>query len=200
MIPEASRIIWYSSKVKKENRQQLNGHKSCVIWFTGLSGSGKSTLAAEVELELHERHIRSYVLDGDNLRHGLNQGLGFSPRDRSENIRRMGETAKLFVDAGIIVLAAAISPYLADRDRVRALFEDNEFIEIYVQCATEECERRDPKGLYKKARTGEIQHFTGISAPYEKPEHPEITIESDKKTIKESVSIIMDYLWDSGFL
>lgn len=198
--PATSNLVWHSSTVRKEDRQQLNGHKSYVIWFTGLSGSGKSTLATEVELALHRRNIRSYILDGDNLRHGLNKGLGFNPHDRSENIRRIGETAKLFVDAGIIAIAAAISPYQADRESMRLLFEEDEFIEVYVQCAIIECERRDPKGMYKKARMGEIQQFTGISAPYEKPKHPEIRIESDKKTIKESVNIILDYLRDNGYL
>lgn len=192
--------VRHSPKVSKDERHQLNGHKSCVLWFTGLSGSGKSTLAYEVEHELFKRHMHSYVLDGDNLRLGLNQGLGFSQQDRSENIRRIGEAARLFADAGLIALVAAISPYRADRERVRSFFSEDEFIEIYVKCPLAECERRDPKGLYKKARAGKIQDFTGISSVYEAPEQPEIIIESDRHTPKESVRLILDYLRDNGCL
>lgn len=192
--------VRHSPKVSKDERHQLNGHKSCVLWFTGLSGSGKSTLAYEVEHELFKRHMHSYVLDGDNLRLGLNQGLGFSQQDRSENIRRIGEAARLFADAGLIALIAAISPYRADRERVRSFFSEDEFIEIYVKCPLIECERRDPKGLYKKARAGKIQDFTGISSVYEAPEQPEIIIESDRHTPKESVRLILDYLRDNGCL
>ncbi|GAA4827585.1 adenylyl-sulfate kinase [Paenibacillus vulneris] len=195
-----SNIGWHESKIMKADRHRLNGHKSYVLWFTGLPGSGKSTLAERMELELHQRYMHSYILDGDHLRHGLNQGLGFSAKDRTENIRRMGETAKLFVDAGIIVLAAAISPYRADRERLRSSFEEHEFIEIYVRCQLEECERRDPKGLYKKARAGEIKQFTGISAPYEPPLNPELIIDSDRLTIEESICVILDYLSDCGYL
>ncbi|KQO18296.1 adenylyl-sulfate kinase [Paenibacillus sp. Leaf72] len=187
-------------KVSKDERHQLNGHKSCVLWFTGLPSSGKSTLAFEVEHELFKRHMHSYVLDGDNLRLGLNQGLGFSQQDRRENVRRIGEAARLFADAGLIVLVAAISPYRADRERVRSFFSEDEFIEIYVKCPLAECERRDPKGLYKKARAGKIHDFTGISSVYEAPGHPEIMIASDKHTPKESVRFILDYLRDNGCL
>ncbi|GGG64185.1 adenylyl-sulfate kinase [Paenibacillus radicis (ex Gao et al. 2016)] len=200
MQPESTHVAWHSSKVCKQSRQLSNGHGSCVLWFTGLSGSGKSTLAAELELALHELHCRSYMLDGDNLRLGLNRGLGFSQTDRSENIRRMGETARLFVDAGFIALAAAITPYQADRELLRSRFEPEEFIEVYVRCAIEECERRDPKGLYRKARAGEIRQFTGLSAPYEAPEHPEIEINSEKVSVAESVSILLRYLRSKGYL
>lgn len=200
MTLNSPNIVWQLTKILKNDRQRLNRHKSCVLWFTGLSGSGKSTLAIEVEKELFQRNIRCYILDGDNLRHGLNKNLGFSQTDRTENIRRIGEVAKLFVDAGVIPLVAAISPYREDRDRIRAIFEKKEFIEIYVKCSVEECERRDPKGLYKKARTGEITHFTGISAPYEAPLQPEMLIESDKQTLIKSVDQIISYLHDNGYI
>ncbi|WP_042167483.1 adenylyl-sulfate kinase [Paenibacillus gorillae] len=200
MQPESARVAWHSSKVSKQSRQLSNGHRSCVLWFTGLSGSGKSTLAAELELALHELNYRSYMLDGDNLRLGLNRGLGFSQADRSENIRRMGETARLFVDAGFITLAAAISPYQADRELLRNRFGQGEFIEVYVRCTIEECERRDPKGLYRKARSGEIRQFTGISDPYETPVHPEIEINSEMLAVPESVSILLSYLRSQGYL
>lgn len=187
-------ITWHPSSITKEQRHQLNGHRGGILWFTGLSGAGKSTLSFSLERELIKNKIRSYVLDGDNIRSGLNHNLGFSPNERSENIRRVGEVGRLFADAGLLALTALISPYREDRDRVRARCERNEFIEIYVKCSLEECERRDPKGLYRRARTGEIQNFTGISAPYEAPLSPELIIESDKLTIKESVDRIMDYL------
>jgi len=187
-------IVWQPTKVSKEDRRRLNGHGSCVLWFTGLSGSGKSTLATEVEKELFQRGVRTYVLDGDNIRHGLNRDLGFGKDDRKENIRRIGEVAKLFVDAGIVTLTAFISPYREDRDMVRALFEPGEFIEIYVKCSLEECERRDPKGLYQKARRGEIRDFTGISAPYEEPVRPELVVETDRETVENSVQKILSHL------
>ena len=187
-------IVWHETTVKKEERQARNEHKSCILWFTGLSGAGKSTLANALEHELFARGLNSYVLDGDNIRHGLNQGLGFSDDDRKENIRRIGEVAKLFVDAGTIVCTAFISPFKEDRERVRALVENGEFIEVYVRCSLEACENRDPKGLYKKARAGEIPSFTGISSPYEEPENPELVIDSDKLTIEESVNQIITYL------
>lgn len=200
METKATNVVWYHTKITKEDRRRLNGHKSCVLWFTGLSGAGKSTLANEVERELFERRIRSYVLDGDNIRHGLNKNLAFSPEDRMENIRRIGEVSKLFVDAGLFTLTAFISPYRKDRDMVRAMFEEGEFIEIYVKCAVEVCEDRDPKGLYKKARAGEIKEFTGISAPYEEPDAPEIVIETDKQSLEESVAQVVDYLRENGYL
>lgn len=182
-MAKATNITWHETQIKKEDRRRLNGHSSAVLWFTGLSGAGKSTLSVAVEQELHRRGIRTYILDGDNIRHGLNKNLGFSPEDRKENIRRIGEVSKLFVDAGVMVLTAFISPYRADRDMVRELVEDNEFVEIYVHCPLEACEQRDPKGLYKKARNGEIQNFTGIDAPYEAPEHPELVVETDKQPL-----------------
>jgi len=187
-------IIPHKGKLTKEDRQKLKGHKSVILWFTGLSGSGKSTIAHALEEALYQRNIHTYILDGDNIRKGLNKDLGFSPEDRKENIRRLGEVAKLFVDAGIITIVAAISPYRNDRNFVRNLVEYGEFIEVYVKCPLEICEARDPKGLYKKARQGIIKNFTGIDAPYEEPENPEIVIESDKESIEEAVNKIIQYL------
>ncbi|MDG5787837.1 adenylyl-sulfate kinase [Evansella sp. AB-P1] len=187
----ATNIYWHDTAITKEDRQKLNNHKSCTIWFTGLSGSGKSTLANAVENRLHELGTRSYVLDGDNIRHGLNNDLGFSPDDRKENIRRIGEVSKLFVDGGSIVLTAFISPYKDDRKVVRDLLDENEFFEVYVKCSISECEKRDPKGLYKKARNGDIKEFTGISAPYEEPENPEIIVETDRFSIEECVDQVI---------
>lgn len=197
---KATNIVWHHSKVTKEDRQKLNGHKSVVLWFTGLSGAGKSTLSVEVEKELHQRGVRTYILDGDNIRHGLNKDLGFSAEDRKENIRRIGEVAKLMVDAGIVTLTAFISPYREDRELVRQLLGEKEFIEIYVKCSLEECERRDPKGLYKKARAGEIKGFTGIDDPYEEPENPELVVETDKQSLEESVKQVITYLEENGYL
>ncbi|WP_066308194.1 adenylyl-sulfate kinase [Bacillus sp. FJAT-29814] len=187
-------ITWHHSAVTKSDRHLVNGHKSCVLWFTGLSGSGKSTLANAVDLALYQESCKSYVLDGDNIRHGLNKDLGFGAHDRRENIRRIGEVAKLFVDSGQIVSSAFISPFRSDREIVRKLFEPGEFIEIYLHCPIGVCEDRDPKGLYKKARRGEIPEFTGISSPYEVPEYAEITIETDKTKIEESVQQILSFL------
>ena len=200
MNTKATHVVWHPTKITKEDRQRLNNHKSCVLWFTGLSGAGKSTLATEVERELYNYGIRTYVLDGDNIRHGLNKNLGFSPEDRKENIRRIGEVAKLFVDAGLFALTAFISPYREDRDMVRAMLPKGEFIEIYVKCPLEVCETRDPKGLYKKARSGEIKDFTGISAPYEEPLHPELVVETDKQDIETSVRQVIDYLKANGYV
>jgi adenylylsulfate kinase len=200
MVSESTNITWHSAKVTKEDRRKRMGHKSAVLWFTGLSGAGKSTLSVEVEKELHKRGIHTYILDGDNMRHGLNKNLGFSPEDRKENIRRIGEVAKLFVDAGVMILTAFISPYQEDRDGVRALLDEDEFVEIYVKCSVEECERRDPKGLYEKARAGEIKNFTGISAPYEAPVHPELTVETDRQTLEESVKQVIEFLEREGYI
>jgi adenylylsulfate kinase len=183
-------------RISKEMRQEQSGHKSCVIWFTGLSGSGKSTLADALDNYLYENGLKSYVLDGDNIRLGLNNNLGFSPTDRKENIRRVGEVARLFVDAGVISIAAFISPYIEDRNNVRALFKKGEFIEVYVKCPLEVCENRDPKGLYKKARSGEIKEFTGISSPYEESVEPDIVIETDLLSISESIQNVIRYLVD----
>lgn len=193
-------IVWHRGQITKCDRQKLNGHKSAVLWFTGYSGAGKSTLSVAVEKELHRRGIRTYVLDGDNVRHGLNNNLGFTPEDRTENIRRIGEVSKLFCDAGVMTLTAFISPYREDREMVRSLMNEGEFVEIYVKCALKECEKRDPKGLYKKARNGEIKGFTGIDAPYEAPQAPELVIETDQQTLAESVEKVLAYLSGEGYI
>lgn len=197
---KSNHITWHHTTVTKEERHQLNGHRSCVLWFTGLSGSGKSTLANAVDLALFQQNVRSYVLDGDNIRHGLNNDLSFGKEDRKENIRRIGEVAKLFVESGQIVSSAFISPFREDRDLVRNMFGEGEFIEIYLNCPIQVCEHRDPKGLYKKARKGEIPDFTGISSPYEIPVCPEIVIESDKMPIEQSVQKVLSYLKDKEIL
>jgi adenylylsulfate kinase len=189
-----SNIIPHSHQVTKVDRNTLNGHPSKVIWFTGLSGSGKSTLASKLEEELHKLEWHTYLLDGDNVRMGLNKGLGFSLKDRTENIRRIGEVSKLFVDAGVLVIAAFVSPLKDDRDRVRALFPQYDFVEVFVDCPLAVCEKRDVKGLYQKARKGEIKDFTGISSPFENPENPELTIYTAEEDLKESVKKIISYL------
>ncbi|WP_194746005.1 adenylyl-sulfate kinase [Staphylococcus chromogenes] len=193
-MSESQNITWHDSEVTKAERQVRHNHKSAILWFTGLSGSGKSTISVALEKALFERGLNTYRLDGDNVRHGLNNNLGFSPEDRKENIRRIAEVSKLMVDAGLITLTAFISPYKADRDRAREIVEDGEFIEIYTKASVEACEKRDPKGLYQKARTGEIPEFTGISAPYEAPEHPEIVIDTEETSIEEAVLQILNYL------
>lgn len=193
-------IVWHEANVHKEDRKKLNGHGSCIIWFTGLSGSGKSTLSHALDEALYQRKARSYVLDGDNIRHGLNKDLGFSDEARTENIRRIGEVAKLFIDAGLIVMTAFISPFRKDRDIVRELVQEGEFIEIFVKCPLDVCENRDPKGLYKKARNGEIKQFTGIDSPYEEPVNPEFVIETDKMSVDEAVKNIINYLVSKGVL
>ncbi|MCY6991430.1 adenylyl-sulfate kinase [Staphylococcus argensis] len=197
---ESTNITWHDSEVTKQDRQQLHGHKSATLWFTGLSGSGKSTISVELEKSLFEHKKHVFRLDGDNVRHGLNKNLGFSPEDRQENIRRIGEVSKLMVDAGLITITAFIYPYREDRDNVRAMLDDDEFIEIYTKCSVEECERRDPKGLYKKARTGEIPEFTGISAPYEEPRNPEITIDTEQLDVKDAVTQILNYLEEHQYI
>ncbi|WP_010531889.1 adenylyl-sulfate kinase [Lentibacillus jeotgali] len=199
-MAKSENIVWHDSKVTKEDRWQLNHHKSAVIWFTGLSGSGKSTISVELEKELYNQGVRTYRLDGDNIRHGLNKNLGFSPEDRKENIRRIGEVSKLMVEAGLFTLSAFISPYREDRDDVRELMEDGEFIEVFVDASVETCESRDPKGLYKKARAGEIKGFTGIDAPYEAPVNPEVTVDTDKQSLEESVQTIVAHLKAKGYL
>ncbi|PTE69592.1 adenylyl-sulfate kinase [Staphylococcus devriesei] len=199
-MSQSSHITWHDSEVTKADRQQQNGHKSVVIWFTGLSGSGKSTVSVALEKALFEQGKHSYRLDGDNVRHGLNKNLGFSPEDRKENIRRIGEVSKLLVDAGTIAITAFISPYRQDRDDVRAILEEGEFIEVYTECSVEECEKRDPKGLYEKARSGEIKEFTGISAPYEAPNHPEITINTEQQSVEASVEHIHNYLKEKQYI
>lgn len=196
---KSTNITWHHADVERHDREKMNGHKSCVLWFTGLSGSGKSTLAHAVENALFDRGCRTYVLDGDNIRHGLNKNLGFSPEDRAENIRRIGEVSKLFNEAGVIALTAFISPYKADRDLARQISGDS-FIEIYVECALEICEQRDPKGLYKKARAGQIPEFTGISAPYEAPEKAEITVNTGTHSLDQCVVQVLDALKARGVI
>jgi adenylylsulfate kinase len=196
----STNIVWHQTTITKEDRRKRNGHHSAILWFTGLSGSGKSTIANAVSKKLFDLGIQNYVLDGDNIRHGLNKDLGFSAEDRTENIRRIGEVAKLFVDSGQFVLTAFISPFAQDRELVRHLVEKDEFIEIYVKCPLEECERRDPKGLYKKARKGEIRDFTGIDSPYEAPVFPELTLETDRYTIDECANQVIAYLCDQNFI
>lgn len=198
--PKAKNIVWHQSTVSKSERERLSGHKGCTVWLTGLSGSGKSTLANLLEKALWERGVRSFVLDGDNVRHGLNKDLGFSPADRTENIRRIGEVAKLFTEAGVLNVTAFISPYRADRDLVRNIMEDGDFVEVLVDCDLDECEKRDPKGLYKKARAGEIPEFTGISAPYEAPEKPELTINTTAQSEQESLAALLGFLESKGYL
>jgi len=190
----STNITWHESSLTKQARRNLNQHQSFILWFTGLSGSGKSTVANAVASRLYELKVRNYVLDGDNVRHGLNRDLGFSDDDRKENIRRIGEVSKLFVDSGQVVLTAFISPFQEDRQLVRDLVEEEEFIEVFVKCPLEECENRDPKGLYQKARQGVIPEFTGISSPYEEPSTPELTVETNKYSVEECVEQVIDYL------
>lgn len=197
---KATNITWHQANVTKEDREELLGHKGVVIWFTGLSASGKSTIAHEAQNILHSRNCLTYVLDGDNVRHGLNKNLGFSPEDREENIRRIGEVANLFADAGILTMTAFISPYRADRNKARELLEDGRFIEVFVYCPVDVCEERDPKGLYKRAKAGEIKEFTGISAPYEEPENPEIVLNTAELTIEESAQKVVSLLEDRGII
>ena len=197
---KATNVKWHHGKITKEERAKLLNQKGATIWLTGLSGSGKSSIAVELEHALIENKHQAFILDGDNIRHGLNKNLGFSPEDRTENIRRIGEVAKLFTEANIITVAAFVSPYREDRDNVRKLLGDGEFIEIYVKCSLEVCEERDTKGLYKKARAGEVKDFTGISAPYEEPLNPELTIDSSKLSIEESTRTILDYLETKGYV
>jgi adenylylsulfate kinase len=194
MTQKSSDVVWHHATVTRERRETLNGHRSVILWFTGLSGAGKSTVAHALEERLHMMGARTFVFDGDNVRHGLCGDLGFSIEDRTENIRRIGEMVKLFLDAGVISLTAFISPLRSDRRRVRQLVDEGDFIEVYCRCGLDTCEARDVKGLYKKARDGEIQNFTGISSPYEEPEAPEVVIDTDKLTIDESVDQLIDYL------
>lgn len=191
---KATNIFWHGGEVTKEDRAKRLQQKGVVIWLTGLSGSGKSTVARELEKKLFQRGNYTYVLDGDNIRFGLNKNLGFSPEDRKENIRRIGEVAKLFADSGLITITAFISPYKEDRDSVRALLPEGEFVEVFVQCSLEKCEERDVKGLYQKARAGEIKEFTGISSPYEAPEQAEIVLQTDEDSLEALVNKILAYL------
>ncbi|NNJ26606.1 adenylyl-sulfate kinase [Alienimonas chondri] len=197
---KATNVTWHESRVSASDRAELMGHKSALLWFTGLSGAGKSTVANVVDHLLHQKGFHTYVLDGDNIRMGLNKNLGFSPEDRTENIRRIGEVGKLFADAGLLTMTAFISPYREDRDQVRALFGEGDFIEVYVKASLETCEARDPKGLYKKARAGEIKGFTGIDAPYEEPANAELTLDSDGKDVDTLAAEVVDYLEANGYL
>jgi adenylyl-sulfate kinase len=191
---DKNNVVWHLHHVTKDDRVKQKKQRPCIVWFTGLSGSGKSTIASAVEQKLFELGHHTYLLDGDNIRHGLNKDLGFSDQDRVENIRRIGEVSKLMVDAGLIVLTAFISPFKSDRDMVRSLVQDYEFIEVYMNTPIEECERRDPKGLYKKARKGEIKHFTGIDSQYEIPQKPEVSINSIEQSIAECADQVIKYL------
>ena len=181
--PTSKNIVWHHGVVTKADREAVTGHKACTIWMTGLPASGKSTLAVALEQALWDRGVHSYVLDGDNIRHGLNKDLGFSPEARAENIRRIGEVAKLFTNAGVINVTAFISPYRADRDQARKIMEQGEFLEVFVDCPVEVCEQRDPKGHYRKARAGEMKEFTGISAPYEPPLSPDLKLDTAEQSI-----------------
>ncbi len=197
---KAVNITWHETRVDRTAREQLSGHRGAVIWFTGLSASGKSTVANEVDHLLHAQGKKTYVLDGDNVRHGLNKNLGFSAEDRAENIRRIGEVAKLFVDSGTFALTAFISPYSADRQQARELMEEGEFIEVYVNASLATCESRDPKGLYAKARAGEIKGFTGIDDPYEAPETAELVLDANEKGIEELAAEVVEFLELNGYL
>ena len=197
---KTANTVWHAATIRREHRQQQNGHGSAILWFTGLSGAGKSTLAHAVEERLHQLGCRTYVLDGDNVRHGLCGDLGFSAADRSENIRRIGEVAKLMIDAGVIALTAFISPFRADRERVRGMVMHGEFIEIYCHCPVEVCETRDVKGLYQRARAGEVKDFTGISSPYEAPLKPELTVDTATQPLDACVTQVLDYLRGRGLL
>lgn len=193
-------IVWHQHFIDKAARAAQKGHQPALLWFTGLSGSGKSTLAGALEVELMQRGIHTYLLDGDNVRHGLCSDLGFAPADRQENLRRVGEVAKLMVDAGLVVLAAFVSPYQAERDAIRARFADGEFIEVFVDTPLSECEQRDPKGLYKKARAGEIKHFTGIDDPYEAPEQAEIHLQNHGQAVGRVLNSLLTQLENLGVI
>ncbi len=198
--PKSTNIHWHHGKLTNEDRMKHLNQKGAVIWFTGLSASGKSTVAREVELALVENKKNAYVLDGDNIRHGLNKNLGFSPEDRTENIRRIGEVAKLFSEANVITLTAFISPYKADRDMARKLVPEGQFFEIFCDIPIEIAEQRDPKGLYKKAKAGEIKEFTGISAPYEAPDKPELVLKTGVETLEQSTRRVLDLLASKGII
>ena len=195
---KSTNITWHQSEIDQAAREELLQQKGCVIWFTGLSGSGKSTVANQVAAHLHQSGRITYVLDGDNIRHGLNKNLGFSPEDRQENIRRIGEVAKLFADAGLITTTAFISPYRQDRDAVRDIMSPDRFIEVFVDCPLEVCENRDPKGLYKKARAGELKGFTGIDAPYEAPQSPELVVNTNELDVAGCTEQVIAYLMEHG--
>ena len=197
---KSTNITWHEGQVTRQDREKQLGQRGCTIWLTGLSGSGKSTIAVAAEKALADRGRLTYILDGDNIRHGLNANLGFSPEDRTENIRRIGQVSRLFTDAGVIVFTSFISPYRADRDAVREIMGEGDFIEAYVQASVETCEGRDVKGLYKKARAGEIPEFTGISAPYEEPNAPEVVLDTNQQSVDESVATLIAHLEKGGYL
>ncbi|MBI4206909.1 MAG: adenylyl-sulfate kinase [Betaproteobacteria bacterium] len=199
-LTKGSNTVWHHATVTRADRERLNGHRSVIIWFTGLSGSGKSTLAHAVEEGLYELNCRAFVFDGDNVRHGLCGDLGFSPHDREENIRRIGEMVKLFVEGGVIALTAFISPFAKDRRKVRELAGDGDFIEVYCRCPIEVCEQRDTKGLYRRARMGEIPEFTGISSPYEVPENPELVVATGETPLETCVDQVIAYLRQRGVI
>jgi adenylylsulfate kinase len=194
MNPDSTQVYWHHAQVTRDAREDRQAHRALVVWLTGLSGSGKSSVAHAVEAVLFKKGIRTFVLDGDNVRHGLCGDLGFSENDRKENLRRAGEVCKLFLEAGVVVLAAFISPYRIDRDSVRGLFPHGDFVEIFVNCTIDVCEQRDPKGIYKKARAGEIVGFTGISAPYEAPLNPDLQIDTNLFSLAESVARVVTFL------
>ncbi len=193
-------VVWHDASVLRDDREGLNGHRGAVIWLTGLSGAGKSTLAHALDQALYDQGCHSYVLDGDNVRHGLCKDLGFSDADRTENIRRIGEMTKLFVDAGLIAITAFISPFREDRKRVRDLFEEGDFLEVFCRCSLNECERRDVKGLYKRARAGLIKEFTGITSPYQEPEHPELVLDTDQYSVHECARQLANMLRARGII
>ena len=193
MKKKSKNVVWQQQAVSRKQRESLNKHRGAILWFTGLSGAGKSTISSSVEAALHERGILTMVLDGDNIRHGLCSDLGFSETDRQENIRRIGETAKLFMESGVVILTAFISPFRSDRQIARGLVNEEDFSEIYVECPLEVCEDRDIKGLYKKARNGEINNFTGISSPYEVPENASLTVNTDDLSVEECVEKVIKY-------
>lgn len=193
-------IVWQHATVTRVRRERLNGHRGAILWFTGLSGAGKSTLAHAVEEELHKMGCRTFVLDGDNVRHGLCRDLGFTEDDRHENIRRVGEVSKLFVDAGVLVLTAFISPFCVDRDCVRELVKEADYIEIYCKASLEVCEKRDVKGLYKKARAGLLMEFTGVSSPYEAPANPELIVNTGEQQLEECVQAVVEFMQDRGLI
>jgi adenylylsulfate kinase len=198
--PKSENITWHTGGVTRAEREQVRGHRGAILWLTGLSGSGKSTLATRIEQRLLARSCATYLLDGDNVRHGLNRDLGFSPADRSENNRRIGEVAKLFADAGVLCLCAFISPYREDRARLRANMNPGDFLELYVRASLSVCEARDPKGLYKKARAGLIAEMTGISAPYEPPEHPDVLLDTEQLSVEDNVQRVISYLEAGGYI
>jgi adenylylsulfate kinase len=200
MVEKSSNVVWHHATVTRDRREQQNGHRSVVIWFTGLSGAGKSTLAHATEEQLYQRGCHTFVLDGDNVRHGLSSNLGFDEDDRRENIRRIGEAAKLMMEAGVIAITAFISPFRADRDAVRSLMPHGDFLEIYCRASLEVCESRDVKGLYKKARAGEIKNYTGIDSPYEEPLKPELVVDTGLLTLEESVERVLELLSVRGII